>query len=182
MPARMTINPTNTNAPIKKRLLSTLLFFLLFLFAAGGSLNAVRASDKLPATAFIAIIIDDLGYKKKHDMRAIQLPGNVTYAFLPHTPYIKDMAVSVHEQGHEIMLHLPMQSTEPFFLGPGALTNDMTEQEFKQLPRVGPAIAKRIITYREMNGLFKSNDDLKKVKGIGPKTFEKIKPYLQKIE
>ncbi len=81
---------------------------------------------------YVAIIIDDLGYKKKHDMRAIQLPGNVTYAFLPHTPYIKDMAVSVHEQGHEIMLHLPMQSTEPFFLGPGALTNEMTEQEFKQ--------------------------------------------------
>ena len=60
--------------------------------------------------------------------------------------------------------------------------NKATEQEFKPLPRVGPAIAKRIIIFREMNGLFKSNDDLKKVKGIGPKTFEKIKPYLQKIE
>ena len=81
---------------------------------------------------YVAIIIDDLGYKKKQDMRAIQLPGNVTYAFLPHTPYVKDMIESVHAQGHEIMLHLPMQSTEPFFLGPGALTNEMTEQEFKQ--------------------------------------------------
>ena len=60
--------------------------------------------------------------------------------------------------------------------------NKANEQEFTQLPRVGPAIAKRIITYRETNGLFKSNDDLKKIKGIGPKTFEKIKPYLHKIE
>ena len=80
---------------------------------------------------YVAIIIDDLGYKQKQDRRATQLPGEVTYAFLPHTPYVNEMAEIVHAQGHEVMLHLPMQSTEPLLLGPGGLTNEMTEQEFK---------------------------------------------------
>ncbi|MCK5665343.1 MAG: divergent polysaccharide deacetylase family protein [Thiotrichaceae bacterium] len=81
--------------------------------------------------SYIAIIIDDLGYKVKQDKRAINLPGDVTFSFLPHTPYVQEMAEIVHAQGREIMLHLPMQPTEPFFLGPGALTNEMTENEFK---------------------------------------------------
>ena len=131
MPAPMTINPTNTNTPIKKRLLSTLLFFLLILFAAGGSLNAARASDERPASAYIAIIIDDLGYKLQQDQRAINLPGQVTFAFLPQTPHVRTLAETANAQGNEIMLHLPMQSVEPIFLGPGALTQTMSREEFK---------------------------------------------------
>ncbi len=60
--------------------------------------------------------------------------------------------------------------------------NRATKQEFTQLPRIGPAIAERIINYRVSHGLFKSISDLQKIKGIGPKTFKKIKPYLQNIE
>ncbi len=41
---------------------------------------------------------------------------------------------------------------------------------------VGPATAKKIVAYREANGPFASCDDLTKVKGIGAKTLEKIKP------
>lgn len=81
--------------------------------------------------SYIAIIIDDLGYNFKQDKRAINLPGAVTFSFLPHTPYVQKMAEIVNAQGREIMLHLPMQPTEPLVLGPGALTNEMTEYEFK---------------------------------------------------
>lgn len=45
-----------------------------------------------------------------------------------------------------------------------------------QFNGVGPATAKKIIAYREANGPFASCDDLTKVKGIGAKTLEKIKP------
>ncbi|MDR0886818.1 MAG: helix-hairpin-helix domain-containing protein [Clostridiales Family XIII bacterium] len=40
---------------------------------------------------------------------------------------------------------------------------------------VGPSTADKIITYRESNGLFNTIEDLKKVSGIGEKTFEKLK-------
>lgn len=46
------------------------------------------------------------------------------------------------------------------------------------LPHIGPTLAKKIIEYREENGPFQSIDDLKKVAGIGEKTFEDIKPFI----
>jgi competence protein ComEA len=49
------------------------------------------------------------------------------------------------------------------------------------LPGIGPVAAEAILAYRKDNGNFKSVDELTKVKGIGDKTLEKLKPYLQKI-
>lgn len=46
------------------------------------------------------------------------------------------------------------------------------------LPGIGPKAADSIIEYRKSAGDFTSLDDLVKVKGIGPKTMEKLRPYL----
>jgi competence ComEA-like helix-hairpin-helix protein len=53
--------------------------------------------------------------------------------------------------------------------------NRATEEQLDALPGVGPATAKNIIVARP----FKSADDLRKVKGIGDKRYEKIRPYFQ---
>lgn len=103
---------------------------LLLLFCLALSLPA-WSQNQGASSGYIAIIIDDLGYKLKHDQRALQLPGQVTYSFLPHTPQLKPLAENAHAQGKEIMLHLPMQSLEPLLLGPGALTEDMSREAFK---------------------------------------------------
>lgn len=49
--------------------------------------------------------------------------------------------------------------------------NQAESTQLMYLPRVGPALAQRIITFREENGPFKKPDDLILVPGIGDKTF-----------
>jgi DNA uptake protein ComE-like DNA-binding protein len=51
--------------------------------------------------------------------------------------------------------------------------NTATEKELKDIPDIGPVIAARIIAARP----FRSADDLRKVDGIGPKKYEKVRPY-----
>lgn len=53
--------------------------------------------------------------------------------------------------------------------------NTADEAELETLPRVGPAMAKRIIAWRETNGRFSSVEDLMGVTGIGEKTFAELK-------
>ncbi|MBQ1914128.1 MAG: helix-hairpin-helix domain-containing protein [Selenomonadaceae bacterium] len=53
--------------------------------------------------------------------------------------------------------------------------NTADEKALDELPGVGPAMAKRIIEYRQSEGMFQSPEDLKKVRGIGEAKFEKMK-------
>lgn len=53
--------------------------------------------------------------------------------------------------------------------------NTASETELDSLPGIGPTYAKRIIEYRNANGGYKSIEDIKNVKGIGDKTFDKFK-------
>ncbi|UXS43117.1 helix-hairpin-helix domain-containing protein [Staphylococcus delphini] len=56
--------------------------------------------------------------------------------------------------------------------------NTADEKELTQIPGIGPSKAQTIIKHREENGPFQSVENLKDVKGIGEKTFEKLKDYL----
>jgi competence protein ComEA len=53
--------------------------------------------------------------------------------------------------------------------------NSATQAELEKLPGVGPAMAKQIIEYRQKNGGFKKVEELMNVKGIGEKSFLKLK-------
>ena len=53
--------------------------------------------------------------------------------------------------------------------------NAATEAQLEALPGIGPATATRIVEYRKKNGAFKKVEDLMNVKGIGEKSFLKLK-------
>ena len=57
--------------------------------------------------------------------------------------------------------------------------NTANKDELTRLPRIGPKIADRIISYRKTNGPFKNIEEIKNVKGIGSKTFERLAPYIK---
>lgn len=53
--------------------------------------------------------------------------------------------------------------------------NTATLRELDSLPGIGEELGKRILAYRESKGNFSSIEELKKINGIGQKTFEKLK-------
>ena len=56
--------------------------------------------------------------------------------------------------------------------------NTATSEQLQLLPGVGPALAERIIEFREANGPFKKVDELVAVRGIGDKSLARLKPYV----
>ena len=105
---------------------------------AGGPARAESGTTdaSLPA---ISIIIDDLGNRRLDGLRAIELPGPIAYAILPHTPYATRLAAIAFELDKEVLLHVPMESDVDKDLGPGAITSAMSREQVKAALEAGLA-------------------------------------------
>lgn len=57
--------------------------------------------------------------------------------------------------------------------------NNASWVEWAQLDGIGEKLAKRIIEDREKHGPFESIDDIRRVRGLGPKLIEKLRPFLK---
>ena len=68
----------------------------------------------------VAIIIDDLGYDKKLASKFIFLDGIISFSVLPHSPFQKSIANTIHRSGRDLLLHLPMEPMEYPIVDPGA--------------------------------------------------------------
>jgi len=56
--------------------------------------------------------------------------------------------------------------------------NHATAQQLTAIPGIGEAMAQRIVDWREEHGPFRRVEDLMKVKGIGEKSLEKMRPHV----
>jgi competence protein ComEA len=56
--------------------------------------------------------------------------------------------------------------------------NTATQEQLVALPGIGPVMAKRIVYFRNKNGLFASLKDLQQVRGIGAKTCKRLEPFI----
>ena len=63
--------------------------------------------------------------------------------------------------------------------GPRIDLNRADRAELEQIPGVGPKLAQAIDDHRREKGAFRSVDQLRDVKGVGPATFDKLCPYLR---
>ena len=110
--------------------MKTLLACFAFTCALGTSgllASAASADSEQPR---LVIIIDDMGDNLAQGIAAINLPGPLAYSILPHTPKSKVLAEMANSQGKDVMVHVPMDNTHNLALGPGGLTDKLSEKDF----------------------------------------------------
>ncbi len=92
---------------------------------------------------------------------------------------MNDLSLTVlqKENGEVCLQQSPLSGKALWILGRPIPLNRATAEDLGGLPGVSPTLAGRIIEYREAHGGFSSLDELKEVKGIKEKTFEKIKGH-----
>ncbi|MBI4697723.1 MAG: divergent polysaccharide deacetylase family protein [Nitrospirae bacterium] len=80
----------------------------------------------------IALIIDDLGHNKKAALKILEIKAPLTLSILPHEPYSSWIASEGHQEGHDLIGHIPMEAKEPHKLGKGGLYLWMTDNEIRE--------------------------------------------------
>ncbi|WP_391572601.1 divergent polysaccharide deacetylase family protein [Cohnella sp.] len=121
----------------------------LVLLAAGRDANASGSSPSaIPESGGnavdkrqIAVVIDDFGNGMKGTEQMLNLPIKLTAAIMPFLPTTKEDAEKAHRLGHDVIVHLPMEPVrgQKNWLGPGAITTDLSDGEIRK--RVEAAIA-----------------------------------------
>lgn len=98
-----------------------------------------RSSDTKPNKK-VAIIIDDFGNGQGGTQEMLSMPIKLTVAIMPFLPTSKTDAELAHKQGHDVIVHMPMEPKQgnPKWLGPGAITSNMSNEEIRK--RVEEAI------------------------------------------
>ncbi len=88
----------------------------------------------------LAIVIDDLGNNMKGTEEMLHLPIKLTVAIMPFLPTTKTDADLAFQNGHEVIVHLPMEPKKgkKSWLGPQAITTDLSDDEIRR--RVEAAI------------------------------------------
>ena len=78
----------------------------------------------------IVVVIDDLGLNQKRSNAVVDLPGPLTLSYLPYSDNLHKQTHRAKGQGHELMVHMPMQPlSKKANPGPNALLADLSESE-----------------------------------------------------
>ncbi|HEN3622715.1 TPA: divergent polysaccharide deacetylase family protein [Yersinia enterocolitica] len=83
----------------------------------------------------LSIVIDDFGYRPQNENKVLQMPLPISVAILPNAPYAKEMAIKAHNQGREILIHLPMAPLSKQPLERDTLQPSMSSEEIQRIIR-----------------------------------------------
>ncbi len=98
------------------------LIIMLLLLLVSGQVNAGK----------LAIVIDDIGYRKTEDNQILALPVALSIAILPDYLYGREMAEKTYQQGREILIHMPVKRISHQPLEKNTLTPGMSASEIEQ--------------------------------------------------
>jgi len=78
----------------------------------------------------IALVIDDLGLDRKRTARILALAGPMTMAFIPYSKKLSKQTQVARDNGHELLLHLPMEPLNPKVdAGPNHLNTHLAPED-----------------------------------------------------
>lgn len=83
----------------------------------------------------LSIVIDDVGYLLKEDNAILNMPVAIAVAILPNAPHANLMATKAHQQGREILIHLPMAPLSKQRLERDTLQPSMSNEEVQRILR-----------------------------------------------
>ncbi|WP_312951418.1 divergent polysaccharide deacetylase family protein [Superficieibacter sp.] len=83
----------------------------------------------------LAIVIDDFGYRPQTENQVLALPSAISVAVLPNAPHAREMATKAHNNGHEVLIHLPMAPLSKQPLEKDTLRPEMSSQEIERIIR-----------------------------------------------
>lgn len=93
------------------------------------------AGPALAGQPRVAIIIDDMGQHRGLGLRALRLPGSVSYAFLPSGRHTRFLANRAHTLDRDVLLHQPMQPVSRSRTGHSGIGLDSTRDQIRQTVR-----------------------------------------------
>lgn len=113
--------------------------FLLILTSISSTIQVEAEDGKISKE--LAIVIDDFGNGMKGTEEILDLPVPLTVAVMPFLPTSAQDAKLAHDRGHEVIIHLPLEPKhgKKSWLGPGAITTDLSDEEIRS--RVERAVA-----------------------------------------
>lgn len=139
---------------------------------AGGAV-ATPGLYTLPLHARVATLLDQAGMLASADRAALQMAAELRdgqQVIVPTTTAAATSVVSASGFISSTTSATPMPATT----GPVDV-NSATLEQLESLPEIGPALAQRIIDYRNEHGPFASLDDLANVKGISARMVDEIR-------
>ena len=153
----------------------------VFLALAGGSVaqHLQARSEPVPADVYAAAdrafaAAQDTGAAGPAGPRAVP-PGPAPNGAAPEAIAGDSTAAQIAEAAVETA-SAPRRSGK----APPVPTNINTAsaEQLQRLPRIGPALAARIVEHRRVHGPFRHPDEIVEVKGIGEKTLETLRPWI----
>lgn len=126
--------------------------------------------------------IDDLvqaagGLHSEADSQALNLAAYLQDAQHVHVPVVGETLAPTTQPTAEPQVAgatPTVSASQPTLIN----INTASAAELESLPKIGQAIAQRIVAYREEHGLFATIEAIQEVKGIGASTFAEIEPFI----
>lgn len=131
-----------------------------------GEINKPGVYSLLQDDRLIKLVEMAGGFTQMADMQAVNLAEK-----LEDEDFIKIPSVVIDSNGTTVNAtnYTEVQTSSKINI------NTAAKEQLESLPRIGEALAQRIIDYRESNGRFKDINELNNVSGIGDKIFEGLK-------